>query len=77
MFFCLILFNLLHLFMLFNLQCLVQTVNCGPILPQLILFPVGTEWVLKTKHIQNKEKKKCNQTRLPPSSGVEVENSST
>jgi hypothetical protein len=28
-----------------------------PILPQLILFPVRTEWVLKTKHIQNEKKK--------------------
>jgi hypothetical protein len=57
------------------MQCLVQTVNCWPSLLQLILFPIETEWVLKTKHIQNE--KKCKQTRLPPSSAVEVENSST
>jgi hypothetical protein len=44
--------------MLFNMQCLVQTVNCGPILPQLIMFPIRTEWVLKTKHIQNENKNK-------------------
>jgi hypothetical protein len=58
------LFNFLHFFMLFNMQGLVQTVNCGPILPELVLFPVGTEWVLKTKHIQN-EKKNVNKPAFP------------
>jgi hypothetical protein len=64
MFCCLVLFNFLHFFMLFNMQCLVQTVNCGPILPQLILFRVGTEWVLKTEHIQN-EKKNVSKPAFP------------
>jgi hypothetical protein len=56
MFFCLVLFHCLHFFMLFNMQCVVKTANCGPLMPQLLLFPVGTEWVLKTKHIQNEKK---------------------
>ncbi len=60
MFFCLVLFHFLHFFMLFNMQGLVQTVNCGPILPEIILFLVGTELVLKTKHIQNGKKMETN-----------------